>query len=149
MTPEQFRDAWNDVAAEAGDSSLRLPPLTVEEGSVQDVASIVVTDRIALTISVNKADGTVRDVALITEPSDDFLENTTMLLSWGALFRATTVPSAGPDHASGVLDSLGILEGDLGNLDARGVVAGVEYTAQLPPELGLFFVTAADPSDSG
>jgi hypothetical protein len=149
MTPDEFRDAWNDVATESGEPSLRLPPLTVEDGSVQDVASVVVTDRIALNISVNKADGSVRDVGLITEPSDDFLDNTTMLLAWGALFRASTVPPAGPDHAGAVFDALGLLEGDFSNLDTRAVVAGVEYTAQFPPELGLFFVTAADPSDSG
>ena len=107
------------------------------------------TDRIALTISVNKADGTVRDVALIAEPSGDVLDNTTMLLAWGVLFRASPVPPAGPDHSGAVFEALGLLEGDISNLDARAVVAGVEYTAQLSSELRLFFVTAGDPSDSG
>ena len=149
MTPDEFRDAWNTVVDESDSPTLLLPPLTIEEGAVQDVISELITDRIVLTIAVNKADGSVRDMSLITEPSDDLFENTEALLAWAALFRASTVPPSDPEHAGAVFGELGILESDLIDLEADAVVAGVRYTALFTPELGFFFLTAGDPTDTG
>ncbi len=149
MTPSEFRLAWNDLVTEAGVSELALPPLVKEEGLVQDVVSVIVMPHIGMNISVNKADGSIRDIAVFSESSVSPLDNAYTILSWGALFRSSTVPPSGADHSGEVMDALGLFDGDLDTVDSDATVDGVRYTAQSFSELGLIFVSAGDPSDSG
>lgn len=146
MTPEEFRVAWNEAADEFDFSELRISAVSVEEGEVQDVFQHEFSPRLFLQGSVNKADGSLREV-LIIGSSPEMADNLTMLASWGILIAATN-PDLPPEQRGEILNELGLgQEGvDFSDHQATTVRNNVEYMLQSSDVLGFFFI-ASDARD--
>jgi len=152
LIPAQFRSNWNAFIDEAQSPALRIASIDVDTGEVQDVFTVILSEQLSILGTVNKADGTIRDVQVWGVPSTDALAATDMILSWGALI-ASIDPSLSPTERGEVLEDLGIIGGDEWaepGFEAEVVRNGVEYSFDnFLDGLGVLSFNAGDPSDSG
>ncbi len=147
MTPTEFRKAFNKHSSELG-SDLKISKINVEKGPVQDTFTQNFSDDLVLLGSVNKADGSIREVSLITQAktassAGDFL------VTFGILALATN-PNSDPNAAKIVGEQLGIFEDnvDFSTLDTSTTYDGIEYKMKAYEGMG-FMLFVRDPNDEG
>ncbi|GGN96374.1 hypothetical protein [Saccharibacillus kuerlensis] len=146
MTTEEFRTAFNNRVDQLG-ASITIDNLEVKEGEVQDVFQYMFTEDLAMTGTVNKADGSVRDVLLLTQGKTE--ESSSNFLIIMGLLMMTTNPDAESNFAQTVSNELGLFDDgvNFSTIDNTTVQAGVKYHIQGSPQIGLMF-SAGDPNDN-
>ncbi len=147
MTPTEFRKAFNKHSSELG-TDLKISKINVEKGPVQDTFTQNFSDDLVLLGSVNKADGSVREISLITQAktassAGDFL------VTFGILALATN-PNSDPNAAKIVGEQLGIFKDgvDFSTLDTSTTYDGIEYKMKAYEGMG-FMLFVRDPNDEG
>lgn len=150
IEPDEFQNNWNRFIDESGLENLRMPPVQVEEGAVQDVFTVSLSSRLSVLGTVNKADGTIRDVQVFGTPTEDFAENTDLILSWAALIAAVD-PTMEASQRGEILEDLGIVGGDEwaeSGYEAEVTANGVRYKFNnFLDGLGTLSFNAGDPAD--
>jgi hypothetical protein len=112
-----------------------LSDLSVQPGEVQDVFQVNFSDGVAMIGTVNKGDGSIRDVTILGDGSDP----ATLLLAWAYLIQ-TTNPSLSADQRGDVLRDLGVFDtDDFDGLDERTERNGISYHVSATAGLGIFF----------
>lgn len=139
MTPEKFKQEFNRAAKEL-EFPYRINKITVKNGSVQDVFQYMFTDHLGLTASVNKKDGTVRDVLILGQGDGSLKSGVDIILAMGVLIE-TTNPDLSPTERGNILNDLGVMGDnvDVNNLDGKTIRNGIKYTITSSPQLGIMF----------
>lgn len=82
MTPEKFRKEFNSSAKSMG-ATLKIADSKIQNGSVQDVFSSQLNDNIYLQESINKTDGSLRDMTMIARGDGSEESAANMLFTMG------------------------------------------------------------------
>lgn len=146
MTPEEFKAAFNKFSNDFG-SSLKIKTLKVQDGPVQDGFKVILTDNLGITGTVNKKDGSVRDVLILGRGDGTPKSGSDLIVSFGILIAATN-PDLSSDERGGVLKDLGFFEKnvDVNKMDKSTIRNGIEYSIKGSDMLGLMF-SAKDAND--
>lgn len=147
MTPEEFKEAFN-AAAKEFDSNFRIGNITVEDGPVQDTFTVHLTDHLAIVGSVNKADGSVRDVLIMGQGDGSLSSGLDIMVAMGILIAATN-PELTPEERGKVLEDLGLFDDtvDLTDHTASTIRNGIQYTLTASDMIGIVF-SAGDANDN-
>ncbi|MFD1955994.1 hypothetical protein ACFSL6_17905 [Paenibacillus thailandensis] len=139
MTPEEFKEAFNSAAKEF-DASFNINKLTVEEGQVQNTFQVMFTDNLGLTGTVNKKDGSVRDVMIMGAGDGTVESGTDIILAIGTLI-ASTNPTLTADERGDVLGDLGLLDENMNinDLDKSTIRNGIKYHIMGSDVIGIMF----------
>ena len=148
MTPEQFKDEFNRAAQEL-DFPYTIKKITVQDGSAQNIFQYMFTDRLGLTGSVNKKDGTVRDVLLLGQGDGSLQSGVDIILAMGVLIESTN-PELSPADRGKILKNIGILGDnvDVSNMEGSTIRNGIKYSINSSPQIGIMF-SAGDANDNG
>ncbi|WP_052723864.1 hypothetical protein [Paenibacillus wulumuqiensis] len=146
MTPNQFRTAFNKSSAEVG-MDLNLPQPTIESGPAQNTFQYMLSDNIAMTGTINKADGSVREIMLLGQTAGSYEESTNYLLIMGLIMK-TVDPSATKEDNAAKMRKLGLMDDnlELANLDKKVIINDLRYSISYLEEIGLMFYVN-DPDD--
>lgn len=146
MTPTQFRTAFNKSSTEIG-MDLSLPQPTIESGPAQNTFQYMLSDNIAMTGTINKADGSVREIMLLGQTAGSYEESTNYLLIMGLIMK-TVDPNATKEDNAAKMRKLGLMDDnlELANLDKKVIVNGLRYSISYLEEIGLMFYVN-DPDD--
>ncbi|RAI85658.1 hypothetical protein DET54_12113 [Paenibacillus pabuli] len=148
MTPEEFRKSFNKRADVLNNSKLKIgKKLNIETGPAQDVFQYMTTDYIGIAGSVNKADGSLRDVMMIGQGNGTLSSGTDLVLTIGLVILATN-PDLPSKAVGSVLDDLGILnEGvDWTTVNESTELNGIRYSITGSDAIGIMF-SASDAND--
>lgn len=172
IIPSEFRSAWNDVVTGAGMPQLLLPSLKTDLTSgppgtnfvhvSPDSVLVAFTEPVegaalyVLHLSLNR-DGSVRsagiDISFTDNPvtgADNPITEDELLMSWEALIRATTTPTSETEHATKVIEVLGLEGSFFYHAKTEVVEVGVKYTygpGNSPDDHPGAYVWANDPDD--
>ncbi|WP_411349504.1 DUF2304 domain-containing protein [Paenibacillus sp. WLX2291] len=145
MTATEFRKSFNEKSSGLG-ADLKISEVNVETGAVQNTFTHIFSDDLVLLGSVNKSDGSIREISLITQAktsssAQDFL------LTFGIIVLATN-PDSGSNAAKIVGEQLGIFKDDVdfSTLDTSTVYNGIEYKMKAYEGMGLMLFVS-DPND--
>ncbi|QLG39960.1 MULTISPECIES: hypothetical protein [unclassified Paenibacillus] len=148
MTPEEFRKSFNKRAQEIGNSKLKIgKKLEIQKGAVQDVFQYIITDYIGITGSINKADGSVRDVTMIGQGNGTMTSGADIVLAIGLVILSVN-PDVPASSVANILSDMHILdEGvDWSTVDESTEVNGIRYTVLGSETIGIMF-SASDAND--
>lgn len=148
FTPSEFKNRFNQAATEFK-TELRISNLKVEPGSVQDTFQCQFTNSLGLVGSVNKADGSVRDIMIIGQGDGTAKSGMDIIMSMGILIAAAN-PELSANERGNILRDLGLL-GDnvnLKNLDKKTVRNGRKYHINTSDVIGIMF-SVGDANDKG
>ncbi|WP_339166080.1 hypothetical protein MKX75_16790 [Paenibacillus sp. FSL R5-0341] len=148
MTPEEFRKSFNKRATEIGNSKLKIgKKLEVQTGAVQDVFQYMITDYIGITGSINKADGSVRDVTMIGQGDGTVTSGADIVLAMGLVILSVN-PDLPASSVANVLSDMNILdEGvDWSTVDESTEIDGIRYSVLGSETIGIMF-SASDVND--
>jgi len=145
MTADQFRTAFNNSSTEIG-MDMRLPKLTVSSGTVQNTFQYMLSDNIALTGIINKADGSVREINLLGQTAGSYEESANYLLAMGLIMKAVD-PGATKEENATKMRKLGLMDEnlELANLNKQTIANGLKYSVSYLDGIGImFYVNNAD-----
>lgn len=147
MTPEKFRQEFNRAAKEL-EFPYSINKINIQNGSAQDVFQYMFTDHLGLTASVNKKDGTVRDMLVMGQGDGSLQSGVDIILAMGVLIE-TTNPNLSPTERGNILKDLGIIGDnvDVSDLDGKTIRNGIKYTVTSSPQLGIM-LSASDANDN-
>ncbi|WP_340398566.1 hypothetical protein [Paenibacillus sp. FSL H8-0079] len=148
MTPEEFRKSFNKRAMEIGNPKLKIgKKLEVQTGAVQDVFQYMITDYIGITGSINKADGSVRDVTMIGQGDGTVTSGADIVLAMGLVILSVN-PDLPASSVANVLSDMNILdEGvDWSTVDESTEIDGIRYSVLGSETIGIMF-SASDAKD--
>ncbi len=139
MTLEVFQQRFNDAAAGV-DANFSINNLEIEKGEVQDSFHTMLTDNIGLLGTVNKADGTVRDVMIMGQGDGSLQSGVDIIIAIGTII-ATVHPEFTPEKRGQVLTDLGLFDEnmDITNLDSDTVRGQYKYWINSSPAIGIMF----------
>lgn len=141
INPEEFRAAFNKASQEVS-AGFTIDKITVQEGEAQDTFQYMLTDNIALVGTVNKADGSVRDVMIMATGDGTFKSGADIIIAMGVLIVATN-PDLAVEERGGILDDLGLTSGeDLMGLNTNTTRNGLRYHFTATEGLGILFGVA-------
>lgn len=143
MDVEGFRKAFNSTATSLNLSDMTLGKLKVQDGAVQDVFSYKISDYVYLQGSINKSDGSLREVTMVGAGDGTAQSGTDILVTIGLLI-ASTNPGLTTEERAGVLQDLGLLsEGvDITQINQSTKRNGIKYTIKGSNELGIWFIAS-------
>lgn len=147
MTPEEFRKEFN-ARANSMESPLKISKkFTIEDGPLQDTFQYMFTDYLGITGSVNKADGSVRDIMMLGRGDGTAASGANIIVVMGLVILATN-PDIPANDVGGIISDLHVLDDgvDLSTIDESSVRNGIRYHVQGSNELGLMF-SAGDAND--
>ncbi|MED4401341.1 hypothetical protein ABET41_08085 [Metabacillus fastidiosus] len=138
--PNDLKDRFNAITDEFKMDSFRINELKVEKGEVQDVAQVKLTENIVLNITINKADGSVRDVSMLAGGDGTRESGTDILLTIGMLITSTNLDLSA-DERGKVLEDLGLMDEnvDILNIDKETVRNNVKYHLMGSEQIGFMF----------
>lgn len=138
MTPEQFKTAFNKVAAEY-QSDLIINNITITEGVAQNTFQYMFTKNLGIIGTVNKKDGSVREVLLMGAGDGTVKSGADILIGMGILITATN-PDLSDVERGNVLRELGVIDGgDIMDLNKSTVRNGIRYKITTSVDLGIWF----------
>jgi hypothetical protein len=143
MDVEGFRKAFNSTAKNLNLIDMTLGKLKVQDGAVQDVFTYKISDYVYLQGSINKSDGSVREVTMVGAGDGTAQSGTDILVTIGLLI-ASTNPDLTTEERAGVLQDLGLLsEGvDISQINQSTKRNGIKYTIKGSKELGVWFIAS-------
>lgn len=147
MTPEEFRKAFN-ARADSMKSKIKITKkLTIEDGLVQDTFQFMFNDYLGLTGTVNKSDGSIRDVMMLGRGDGTAASGANVIVVMGLVILAVN-PDLPSTEVGSILTDLHVLDDgvDLTKIDESTVRNGIRYHVQGSKELGLMF-SAGDAND--
>ncbi|WP_144461794.1 hypothetical protein [Siminovitchia fortis] len=106
---EGFKKRFNDVSKEYG-SPFHIDSIEVKDGEIQDVATIMLNDLIAINLNINKKDGSIRDLTLIGQGDGTEGSGMDIMLGIGSIV-STLNPELDQDGRANVLKGLGLDKG--------------------------------------
>lgn len=135
-----------NIASQEFESSFQIDNLSVTDGEVQDVATIMLNDYIAMNLSINKEDKSVRDILMIGQGDGTAASGLDIMVTIGTIITATN-PDLTPDERGDVLNELGLMdEAGLSDEQQSAVRNGVKYTFESSDLIGIMF-TAGNSDD--
>lgn len=145
MTPEEFVARWDAAAAAAGSPEMHIGSVAVEEGDVQDVFQHEINAGVFIQGSVNKLDGSVREVSVIIG-AQDLGQAAEGFLAMALLIEVSS-PDLLPEERGDVLRELRLFEEDvdISTLDGSVRRGNIEYTLLGVEGVGLFFIADGEP----
>lgn len=143
MTAKEFQTAFNKASEEYG-ALLSFENLEVEPGAAQDTFKTQLLDLVFMNGSINKKDGSVREVTMIVGFDGTTESLTDLLLSIGTLITATN-PTLESDQRGKILYDVGLTneETDFSDHNASTTINNIKYTLRSSAALGIWF-TASD-----
>lgn len=147
MTPVQLRANFNELVSSIDYPVLAIGDLEQMEGEAQDSFKYMFSDKMGLVGTVNKADGSVRDVMLLGNPGGDVGASGDYLLAMTILIGAAN-PELLAEERGKVIDDLGLMgDGvDFADLDLALVKNGRKYRVMSSEMIGMMF-TIGDPNE--
>ena len=142
LKPDEFKNKWNSDAASLNMSDFKISKINVENGQVQDTFRFQFNDSHGLMGTVNKTDGSIRDVMIIA--AGQGLSNpktaSNVILSWGLLIQATN-PDLSASERGNILRDVGAMGDNMNLTEAnKSTVRGnIKYHLQSSKTLGIWF----------
>lgn len=142
LKPNELKDKWNSYASSMNMNDLKISEINVENGQVQDTFTFTFNNTFGLMGSVNKVDGSIRDVTIVA--SGKGLSNTktaaNVILSWGLLIQTTNPGLSAPERGN-ILKDLGAIGDNASFKDAdKSTVRGnIKYYLKSSDALGIWF----------
>ncbi|ANF95657.1 hypothetical protein [Paenibacillus bovis] len=139
MTPDQFRTAFNKSSTEIG-MDMHLPKLNISSGAVQNTFQYMLSDNIALTGTINKADSSIREINLLGQTAGSYEESANYLLAMGLIMKAVDPRATKEDNAA-KMRKLGLMDEnlELANLNKQATIDGLKYSISYLDGIGLMF----------
>lgn len=139
LTPEEFRDRFNTAAKEL-DTNFYIDNINIQSGSAQDVFQQMLTSNLGLTGSVNKNDGTVRDVMIMGQGDGTIASGMDIIMAMGILMM-TVSPELNADERGRILKELGMIGDniDLTNVDKSTIRNNKKYWVNCSKDIGVMF----------
>ncbi|MEC2074578.1 hypothetical protein [Metabacillus fastidiosus] len=139
IDPNEFKKRFNSAADEF-QANFYINDLKINKGEVQDIAQVKLNDNIFLNITVNKADGSIRDVGMIAKGDGTSKSGTDIIFTMGILITSTN-PSLTPDERGDVLKDLGLMDQgvDILNIDKETVRNNIKYHLMGSEQIGIMF----------
>ncbi|GIN93299.1 hypothetical protein J22TS1_43500 [Siminovitchia terrae] len=143
VNPKKFRERFNSFSKEI-ESPFSIGDIEAKKGKVQDVAMIMLNDNIAINLSINKKDGTVRDLVMFSQGDGSQKSGYDILLVIGTLVSVTN-PKLNEDGRADVLRGLGLNKG-LPTDKVVYIEGNIRYTLSSTAGIGIMF-TAGNKDD--
>ncbi|WP_212758503.1 hypothetical protein [Paenibacillus sinopodophylli] len=142
MDVEDFKQAFNTASAEF-DASFKINNISVEKGEVQNIFTVVFTDNLGLTGTVNKNDGLIREIIILGTGDGTMESGTDFILAMGVMIAATN-PTLAQSARGDILADLGLMDEnvDIQNLDNSTIRNGIKYHITSSQEMGFWFITS-------
>lgn len=134
---KEFKKKFNNFSKEI-QSPFVINKIEVTDGEVQDVASIILTDHIAINLAINKADNSVREIIMIGQGDGTEESGYDLLLVIGTIISITN-ESLDEDGRGDVLRTLGLTEG-LSDEKVQHVEGDIRYTLSADEQVGIIFI---------
>lgn len=142
---EGFAKLFN-IASQEFESSFHIDNPSITDGEIQDVATIMLNDYIAMNVSINKEDKSVRDILMIGQGDGTVASGLDIMVTIGTIITATN-PDLTPDERGDVLNELGLMdEAGLSDEQKSAVRNGIKYTLESSDQIGIMF-TAGNSDD--
>ncbi|MGM9571597.1 MAG: hypothetical protein ACI3ZR_05190, partial [bacterium] len=124
-----------------------IPDLTIEKGEVQDVFKVIFSNNLALNGTVNKKDGSLRDILVIGQPTKNAADNLNIILVFGTAMAAIN-PELTAKERGQLLKDCGLIgeNVDYTNLNKSTVRGNIEYHATFTEGIG-FMLTISSVDD--
>lgn len=137
VTPEEFRIAFNKTIGQV-DSSYRAAEFEIESGDVNDVFKHSFAENVSVVGTVNKGDGSLRDLLiLVGGPDEDRVKPLAVLLTAASALN----PEIPKERVSQVV--AGLIKNAISNIESgtpfEEDLGGVHYTAAASRYTGLMF----------
>lgn len=139
LNPNEFKTRFNKASQEF-ESDLKISNLKVETGTVQNTFQYMLTDRLALLGTVNKADGSIRDISMLGQGDGTVKSGMNILTTMGILI-ASIDPEISPSERGDILKDLGVMGDnvDIYNVDNKTIRNGRRYWINSSKEIGIMF----------
>ncbi|ANF96254.1 hypothetical protein [Paenibacillus bovis] len=138
MTPNEFKKLFNKQSAQI-ESDLSIRTVNIEKGPARDVFKYDFSDDLSLIGFVNKKDGSLSEIKIMTQAKTK-ASAIDFLLAFGTTVLATN-PKSDPDAAKKVGKELGVFDKDVDftTIDSSTIYDGVNYRIKNYDNLGLIF----------
>lgn len=142
LKPDEFKDRWNSITASRKIPNYKISKINVEDGQIQNTFQYHFNDIHGLLGTVNKADGSIRDVIIFAGGKGlaDTDVATKVILSWGILIQ-TTNQDLSPSELVNILTDLGAMEDNvnLTEINTSTVRGNIKYHLQGTKNIGIWF----------
>lgn len=147
ITPEQFKTKFNVVSQDL-DTQFYIHDLVAESDSVQNTFQYALAQTIYLTGSVNKSDGTIRDIIMIAQGDGSISSGADILLAM-TLVIATVDPELEAKDRKKIVKKLGLMEKNIAATHKRDTIRNnKKYWISISAGQGMMFgVSDADDVD--
>lgn len=139
-TPGDFKNAFNKYTA-SNKLDFHISDLQVQEGEVQNTFTFMFNDHLGIVGSVNKTDGSVKEITMLGTGDGTFKSGSNIILCMVAVI-ATVDPDLAPEKRVDVLKDLGLIGGkdvDIMNLSDKTERNGISYFISSSTVTGLIF----------
>jgi hypothetical protein len=140
-SPESFKTVFNKYASTHDLDDLQIDELEVKEGEVQNSFQYMFTAHLGIIGSVNKTDGSVKDITLLGTGDGTIKSGSNIILGIVAII-ATVDPGLTPDDRMAILKKLKIMgddDADITNLSTKTSRNGIKYFVSSSKAMGLWF----------
>lgn len=141
-TPESFKEAFNNYASSNDLDELQITDdLEVKEGEVQNTFQYMFNGHLGVIGTVNKSDGSVKEVTLLGSGDGSFKSGSNIILGMMAIIAAVD-PGLKAENRIEILKDLGLLGGkdvDITNLSGKTERNGIKYFISSSEMMGLMF----------
>lgn len=146
MTPDQFKNKFNQVSSDFG-FDLRIGQMEIKDGQQQNSLKYFFNDRLGVIGGINKTDGSLRDVAILGQPSQSSTDNLRILACMG-IVMAIVNPELTADQRGELMHDLGFkADADLTKLDNHAIRGNRRYYSTYIKDVG-FMVAVYDINDT-
>jgi hypothetical protein len=140
-SPESFKTIFNKYTSSHDLEDLQIDDIEVKHGEVQNTFQYMFTEHLGVIGTVNKSDGSVKEITLIGTGDGTIKSGSNIILGIVAVI-ATVDPSLTPDGRMGILKKLKIMgddDADLSDLSTKTRHNGIKYFVSSSKAMGLWF----------
>jgi len=140
-SPESFKTIFNKYASTHDLDDLQIDDIEIKDGEVQNTFQYMFTENLGVIGTVNKSDGSVKEITLIGTGDGTIKSGSNIILGIIAVI-ATVDPSLTPDGRMSILKKLKIMgddDADISNLSTKTSRNGIKYFVSSSKAMGLWF----------
>jgi len=142
IKPEEFRRSFNSIAGSIN-TDWKLAELDIEAGEVNDTFRQMLSNNIGIIGSINKADGSLREIMVIASGSADSTENLKAISVILAVAQSVNTDTPNEENSKAVFD---MIQTALKNIKTgkpvERTIGGLKYTASASEFIGLMFAVS-------
>lgn len=140
MTPEEFRRSFNSIVRQIN-TDWELAKFDIEKGEVNDIFRRMLSNNIGIIGSVNKADGSLREIMVMISGGAESSENMKAIAVLLAVSQSINRNTPKEENSKIISDMVRFAANNIKTgKSVERITGGLRYTASASEFTGLMFV---------